>query len=166
MRKYIYAIALAAMLGSCTLETSDNGNLDGLWQLRSLDSLALAGADLRTAPSRNVVGAVLRTAPSRNGGSSVDMHASGVYWAVQLDLLEARDRHVRVLFRFNHTGDSLVLSNPYVNLRDSSDIKVNESAMLAPLGINSLEEHFAVKALSSGSMVLESPTLRLHFRKY
>lgn len=140
MRKYIYAIALVAMLGSCTLETSDNGNLDGLWQLRSLDSLA--------------------------NGSSVDMHANGVYWAVQLDLLEARDRHVRVLFRFNHTGDSLVLSNPYVNLRDSSDIKVNESAMLAPLGINSLEEHFAVKALSSGSMVLESPTLRLHFRKY
>jgi hypothetical protein len=140
MRKYIYAIALVAMLGSCTLETSDNGSLDGLWQLRSLDSLA--------------------------NGSSVDMHANGVYWAVQLDLLEARDRHVRVLFRFNHTGDSLVLSNPYVNLRDSSDIKVNESAMLAPLGINSLEEHFAVKALSSGSMVLESPALRLHFRKY
>lgn len=140
MRKYIYAIALVAMLDSCTLETSDNGNLDGLWQLRSLDSLA--------------------------NGSSVDMHANGVYWAVQLDLLEARDRQVRVLFRFNHTGDSLVLSNPYVNLRDSSDIKVNEPAMLAPLGINSLEEHFAVKALSSGSMVLESPTLRLHFRKY
>lgn len=140
MRKYIYAIALVAMLGSCTLETSDNGNLDGLWQLRSLDSLA--------------------------NGSSADMHANGVYWAVQLHLLEARDRHVRVLFRFNHTGDSLVLSNPYVNLRDSSDIKVNETAMLAPLGINSLEEHFAVKALSGGSMGLESPTLRLHFRKY
>ena len=133
-------MALAAMLGSCTLETSDNGDLDGLWQLYSLDSLAT--------------------------GASADMRSSHVFWAVQCQLLEARSRETQVLFRFNNTGDSLLLSDPYINNRDSSDIKVTDAAMLAPLGINNLGEHFGIKALSSDKMVLEAPTLRLYFRKY
>lgn len=133
-------MALAAMLGSCTLETSDNGDLDGLWQLYSLDSLAT--------------------------GASADMRGSHVFWAVQHRLLEARSREMQVLFRFSNTGDSLLLSDPYINNRDSSDIKVTDAAMLAPLGINNLGEHFGIKALSSDKMVLEAPTLRLYFRKY
>lgn len=140
MKRLVYIMALAAMLGSCTLETSDNGDLDGLWQLYSLDSLAT--------------------------GASADMRGSHVFWAVQCQLLEARSRETQVLFRFNNTGDSLFLSDPYINDRDSSDIKVTDAAILAPLGINSLGEHFGIKALGSDKMVLEAPTLRLYFRKY
>ncbi len=140
MKRFFYSTILAAILGSCTLETSNNGHLDGLWQLRSLDSLAT--------------------------GTSVDMRSSHVFWAVQVRLLEARNNDARILLRFNHTGDSLFLSDPYVNARDSSDIKVTDVAQLAPLGINKLEEHFAVKSLNSDNMVLETPALRLYFRKY
>ncbi len=140
MKRLVYIMALAAMLGSCTLETSDNGKLDGLWQLYSLDSLAT--------------------------GASADMRGSHVFWAVQHRLLEARNKETQVLFRFNNTGDSLLLSDPYINNRDLSDIKVTDAAMLAPLGINNLGEHFGIKALSSDKMVLETPTLRLYFRKY
>ncbi len=140
MKRLFYAIALVAMLGSCTLETSKNGKLDGMWQLYSLDSL--------------------------DNGTTVDMRSSHVFWAVQVRLLEARNRDVRILLRFNHSGDSLFLYDPYTNDRDLSDVKVTDAAKLAPLGINNLEEHFAVKALNSSNMVLEAPTLRLYFRKY
>ena len=140
MKRLVYIMALAAMLGSCTLETSDNGKLDGLWQLYSLDSLATR--------------------------TSADMRSSHVFWAVQCQLLEARNKESQVLFRFNNTGDSLLLSDPYINNRDLSDIKVTDAAILAPLGINNLGEHFGIKALSSDKMVLEAPTLRLYFRKY
>lgn len=140
MKRLVYIVVMAAMLGACTLETSDNGDLDGLWQLYSLDSLA--------------------------NGASADMRDSHVFWAVQCQLLEARNRDSQVLFRFNNTGDSLLLSDPYINFRDSSDIKVTDAAMLAPLGINNLGEHFAIRALNSDKMVLEAPTLRLYFRKY
>ncbi len=140
MKRLFYAIALAAMLGSCTLETSNNGKLDGMWQLYSLDSLA--------------------------NGKSVDMRSSHVFWAVQVRLLEARNRDERIILRFNHTGDSLFLSDPYINDRELSDVKVTDVAKLAPLGINKLDEHFAVKVLNSDNMILEAPTLRLYFRKY
>lgn len=140
MKLLAYTAALAIALGSCTLETSNNGDLDGLWQLKSLDSLAT-----------NV---------------SVDMRSSKVYWAVQHRLLEARTPELPVLFRFGVVGDSLFLSEPYINLRDSSDIKVTNPTLLAPLGINALEEHFGIKTLNSDNMVLESSTLRLYFRKY
>lgn len=140
MKRLIYSFLLAAALGSCTLETSNNGRLDGFWQLYSLDSLS--------------------------SGTSVDMRGSHVFWAIQVRLLEASNNDERILLRFNHTGDSLFLSDPYANDRDSSDIKVTDVSRLAPLGINKLEEHFAVKALNSDNMVLEAPTLRLHFRKY
>ena len=140
MKRLIYSLLLAATLGSCTLETSNNGHLDGFWQLYSLDSLS--------------------------SGTSVDMRGSHVFWSIQVRLLEARNSDGRILLRFNYTGDSLFLSNPYANARDSSDIKITDVAKLAPLGINKLEEHFAVKTLNSDNMTLESPTLRLYFRKY
>ncbi len=131
---------LTCALGSCTLETSDNGDLDGFWQLKSLDSLA--------------------------SNRQVDMRQERVFWAVQRRLLEARKPGLPVLFRFDVVGDSLFLSDPYVDFRDSADIKVVDPAMLAPLGINALDEHFAIKALNSDNMVLESNVLRLYFRKY
>ena len=141
MRKTIIAmLSLAAVLCvSCEIETSGNGSLDGFWQLSQVDTI---------------------------GGSSADMRAKGVFWAVQTDLLEARSASADVFFRFSYTGDSLFLSDPYMNNRDSSDIKVTDASQLTSLGINSLDERFRVVTLDGGTMVLRSDVLLLSFRKY
>ena len=66
MRKLLYLLLLSLFLStSCTLETSDNGDLDGFWQLSLIDTLS-----------------------SQN---SVDMRDSGYFWAVQHNLLILRE---------------------------------------------------------------------------
>jgi len=44
-------------------------------------------------------------------------------------------------------------------------VALEDAELLRPYGIQGLSETFRVVELSSGSMVLESPVLRLHFRK-
>lgn len=140
-RILILPILFCLMMASCELETSDNGDLDGFWQLTTIDSLA---AD-----------------------TSVDAKSMQVFWAVQCDLLQATQMNGnRVLFRFQHTGDSLLLSDPRTNDRTLGDTTVTDLSLMQPLGINSLAEHFAVEQLSGSSMTLKSSMLRLHFRKY
>ncbi len=140
MKSFFVLSLLCLLFASCEFETSGNGDLDGFWQLRSLDSL--------------------------HNGRAVDMRGNGVYWAVQVNLLEARSPAANVFFRFNHVGDSLLLSEPYINNRDSADIKVTDATVLRPLGINRLDERFLVETLDGGTMVLRSSVLRLYFRKY
>lgn len=142
MRKLIYAaLALCLAMTGCTLETSGNDDLDGFWQLSQLDTIA--------------------------NGTTVDMRESGIYWAVQMNLLRTSkvDGHA-YFFRFVNTGDSLLLSEPYRDLRDSSDIKISDAALLAPYGVNSLTQGYAILSLDADKMTLQSETLRLYFRKY
>lgn len=143
MKSLFYSLMVAMMLVSCEIQTSSNGDLDGFWQLRAVDTLA-------------------------TGGES-DMRGSGIYWAVQKRLLEVQDKngvYGGVFFRFSHAGDSLLLSDPYVNDRISADVKVEDADMLRPFGVNRLDEGFHIEMLDGGNMVLRSETLRLWFRKY
>lgn len=130
------------VLLSCELETSNNGDLDGFWQLKSIDSLSI--------------------------GTSTDMKSQQVFWSVQCDLLQATKigQIDEILFRFQNTGDSLLLSSPYIKDRETDDTQITDVSMLQPMGINSLEEHFKIIELNGSTMTLESPTLRLYFRKY
>lgn len=143
MSKAVTIIVLSLMFSvvSCDLETSNNGDLDGLWQLRSVDTLST--------------------------GASGDMRESGVYWAFQFDLMEAQMvSEDGIFFRFTITADSLLLSDPYIDKRDSSDIALTDPTALYPYGIHALDEGFAVLSLSSSAMQLQCDELRLTFRKY
>lgn len=140
MKKYILFILICVTNMSCEFYTSGNGDLDGFWQLRLLDSLKT--------------------------GKSVDMRESGVYWGVQTDLLETSTRNIMVLFRFNLVGDSLFLREPYINNRDVSDMLVTDATLLAPMGVNHINEGFRVIELNGRTMMLQSDLLRLYFRKY
>lgn len=143
MRKILFYIIACLAVTSCTLEVSDNGDLDGYWQLTKVDSL--------------------------DTGLSADMHESGIFWAVNFDMLVARATKQplgEVIFQFEHTADSLNLTNPYFLFRDSSDIKVDDVTLLRRYGVNNLEEKFLVKQLNSSKMILESEVLRLYLRKY
>jgi len=131
------------MISSCTLDSSDNGALDGYWQLSSIDTLA--------------------------NGHSVNMRDSGIFWAFNFNLLVTRSTKEplgEILYDFENTDDNLILSNPYILYRDSSDIKVTDVNLLKKYGVNSLLETFTIEHLNSNKMVLQSNLVRLNFRKY
>ena len=50
--------------------------------------------------------------------------------------------------------------------RADGDSLVTDVEVLRPYGVNSLQESFKVVSLESRTMILESPVLRLHFKKY
>jgi hypothetical protein len=127
------------------MESSDNGDLDGMWQLARIDTLMT--------------------------GNSADMRYSQVVWCMQGTLLETRiadhfDMEDDVIFRFSLTGDSLKLYSPYFSYRNLGDVKVEDARLLHPFGITRLEERFLVQQLSSSDMQLQSDSLRLYFHKY
>lgn len=142
MKKVCYFFMACILMTACELETSPNGDLDGFWQLTFIDTLST--------------------------GSSADMRASGIFWAVQMRLLEVQDTGTgkSVFFRFRHTGDSLFLHDPYFDVRRPDIIEVKDAMELQPYGIGHLEERFAVLGLDGNKMRLQSERLRLHFRRY
>lgn len=139
-------IAAGLLLTACELEVSDNGDLDGLWQLTAIDSVA--------------------------SGVSVDMHESGEYWAVQMHLLEVRNskgQHGGQYFRFTLADGYLTLRTPYLDASGQTDTtRVVDVKPLRRFGISSIDERFRVLRLDGGKMVLLNgeEAIRLSFRKY
>ena len=61
----IFVFGLCLLATACELETSKNGDLDGLWQLKTVDTLA--------------------------SGHSADMRQSQTWWAIQGKMLQMHD---------------------------------------------------------------------------
>jgi hypothetical protein len=137
-------------LTACDFETSNNGDLDGYWQLKQVDTLATGG--------------------------SADMRTSGLFWSVQVNLLETRDNknaNINIYWRFEKTGDRLRIWNPIANNRAISDSIVKDPATCAgyyiqatPMADGNLESVLLINKLNSDDMVLSNNSYRLHFRKY
>ena len=70
-----------------------------------------------------------------------------------------------ILFRFEHSGDTLRLYSPYIYDRINGDVVLTDVIMLMPFGVNALDETFSVETIDGGKMVLRSEDLRLRFRK-
>ena len=143
MRNILYTIAICLFLTtSCTFDVSDNGDLDGYWQLTAVDTLS--------------------------NQKCVNMCDSGIFWAVQFEKLVTSSVNPvsEIIFNFKQTPDSLTLSNPYVLYRDSSDIKITNPDGLRKYGVNNLEERFRIVRLDDSRMILETEMLRLNFRRY
>lgn len=83
MKKLLYMLMATLLIVACEFETSDNGDLDGLWQLTTRDSIA--------------------------SGTSTDVHVSGEYWAVQVRLLQIRGGRHSGYYRFCHADGHLRL---------------------------------------------------------
>lgn len=143
------AMAAVALLTACDIETSGNGRLDGFWHLCSVDTLQTGG--------------------------HTDLSERRVFWGVQYKLISLRDvdtdRNHGYYVRFRQTGDSLITSSPYKDNwhqdqgDDGGDHPIDNPKLLAPYGINNLEEGFRKESLNGSTMVLKSKTLRLKFRK-
>jgi hypothetical protein len=120
----------------CTLETSDNGKLDGNWQMTEIDSL---------------------------NGHVTDVKSREIFYAVQFRLLQVNcyTGPSGYLFHFNLTSDSLKLESATSN--DSILFKLEDAQ---PYGINSLTDAFKIEKLSSNNLILKSTKVRLTFRKF
>ena len=137
-------------LASCEIETSDNGDFDGFWHLERVDTLATGG--------------------------TLDLSKKRVFWGVQYKLINVRDvdkdASSGYYLRFVQTRDKITTKSPYKNNwhqdngEDGGDIPVDDPTLLAPYGINNLEEEFVKEKLNSGQMILRSKTLRLKFKRF
>lgn len=140
----IIYIICGSVLAACNLiETSDNGELDGYWQMARVDTLATGG--------------------------SCDMTQSHLFWAVQVNLLQVSDTRFVLpscLLRFEHQGDELRLSNPYLLDRANGDKPLTDANLLQPYGIGGMEERFTVERLDGKQMRLRSDRLLLYFNRY
>ena len=143
MKKITFLFAALLLLTSCEIEFSNNGKLDGFWQLIAVDTLATQHTS--------------------------DLKTSGRTWAFQGRLLEMRDTkggYSDLYFSFEHRGDSLFLDSPYLSDRDADDIKITDINIVRPYGVNGLKEGFEIESLSNNKLLLRSKTLRLLFKKH
>ena len=143
MKKITFLFAALLLLTSCEIEFSNNGKLDGFWQLIAVDTLATQHTS--------------------------DLKTSGRTWAFQGRLLEMRDTkggYSDLYFSFEHRGDSLFLDSPYLSDRDADDIKITDINIVRPYGVNGLKEGFEIESLSNNKLILRSKTLRLLFKKH
>ena len=137
---YILALVVASLsFQSCEFEASDNGDLDGNWQLMQVDTIATGG---------------------RN-----DVKSQQLFYSVQMKMICLNAYNTiaesNLFFHFDHTGDSLKLKSA------SNDGKaMYPVALLRPYGINKEEESFKVMLLNSDKMQLRSDSLLLSFRKF
>ncbi len=133
---------VAVMMASCELNTSDNGDLDGMWRLAQVDTLATSGVNR--------------------------MEGEKKYWMFQYKLLQLEDKAGTmgsVLMRFEQNNGTLRVYAPYWYDREDGDRPLDDPSQMAPYGVNALEETFTIEALDGGRMVLSNGTLRLSFRK-
>lgn len=138
---------IAVSMASCTMESSDNGKLDGFWHLEQVDTLATGG--------------------------TADLSDKRIFWGVQHKLISIKDYDAESFYlRFQQTGDSLIMSSPYINHwhqdtgDDGGDIPMEEvSDNLRRCGINNMEERFCKERLTGSDMTLRNKTLRLIFKK-
>ena len=143
MKKITFLFAAFLLLTSCEIEFSNNGKLDGFWQMIAVDTLATQHTS--------------------------DLKTSGRTWAFQGRLLEMRDTkggYSYLYFSFEHRGDSLFLDSPYLSDRDVDDIKITDINIVRPYGVNGLKEGFEIESLSNNKLILRSKTLRLLFKKH
>lgn len=139
----LFLLLTIVALTACDFEVSDNGDLDGYWQLSQLDTLATNG--------------------------TTDMRNSGYFWAFQVKLMEITDvqGHQRnILFRFDHTDNLLRIYDPIADKRQISDSIITDVSTLQPYGIEHLDETLTVEKLNSERMILTNQSYRFHFRKY
>lgn len=138
----LFIFAVVVLLSSCEIETSSNGDFDGMWHLRRIDTLAT--------------------------NTACDMSNESIYWLVEADLIVLDDKsgnNEDIIMLFELTGDSLHLYSPYIYDRESGDREIEGIEQLQPYGVNAIDETFGISSLSSGKMVLESTELRLTFKK-
>lgn len=137
-------ITILFTLASCgdLLEHSQNGELDGYWKLTTIDTLATGGQK--------------------------SVSEQSLFMAVQGKILMLNDRNNgdEYVFQFNHADGHLKIFDARQSNRGKGDPLLTDPEGLRPFGFNNLEEDFTVDEFTSGKLVINDGTLRLHFIKF
>ena len=138
------------LLTGCSIETSDNGVLDGRWQLMEINYFD-------------------------GSNRKVETKEQLIFWDIQYKLISIHSMSGKLhdslteesLCRFNYTKDSLKLSDFYRHFREA-DQKIDDplTTYFQKTGINGINANFAVLHLDSKSMLLQSDYAKLSFRKF
>ena len=143
---FILAAAFSAITACSDFHTSDNGKLDGRWQLTQADTLA--------------------------NGHSADLRPNKIFWSVQSRLLKMEELHALqgnypgIFFHFDMKDNQLHVYNPVADNREISDSLITSVETVRFYGLEHLDETFKILQLESGRMTLENGFLRMYFRKY
>lgn len=142
MKKHIlYIIGVLALMTSCTIVTSDNGDLDGFWQMTTME-------DLRT-------------------GVVTDVRENMVSWAFQGGLVQMNSMtREEVTGQFVLTDNYLKVWNLNQFTHQDGDTKIEDVKELYQFGIFELEQTFKVLELNKNTLRLQSDNYALNFRKY
>lgn len=145
MKHLYFFISLIILLWftSCDLETSGNGDLDGMWHIERMDSV--------------------------NNGVQTDLKGERLYWSFQHKLLQLDDKnwiHPSLLLRFEKRGSILLVHDPYLYNREEGDEPLTEPTLLKPFGINMLRDTFTIEKLKGENFVITSKTVRLHMKRF
>lgn len=137
----IYIIGVVSLFTSCDFVTSDNGDLDGFWQMTTKE-------DLRT-------------------GQEEDMRDLMISWAFQGGLVQMNSRDLEeVTGQFDLTENSLKVWNLNQFTHEDGDAKIEDVNVLHQFGVYQLEETFKILELNKNTLRLQSDSVRLNFRKY
>ena len=133
---YILLFLIGAIFASCD-KLDKNGDLDGAWQLTSLQR----SEDETVVADKN----------------------SRIYYYFKLDLMELREVSdtMYYLARFQHIGDSLIIGPVYQSPFDSL---VAISAVNEKFGIDDGRMH--IINLTHSSLILENKRYKITFRKF
>lgn len=135
-----FLFVLPCAFVSCTLETSDNGDLDGMWHLVRVDTLDHYD----------------------DRAHSLDLSNQSKFWRFQFKLLAINNS----LWRFHHEGDSLIISEPRSGGAEEHENLMTDVSSLQSYGINATTERFKVMQLNGKRMELTNEHLRLVFKKH
>lgn len=137
-------IATALLLISCgdLLEHSQNGKLDGYWKLTTIDTLTTGGQK--------------------------DVREQSLFMAVQgkIMMLNNRDNGAEFIFQFNNSNGHLKIFDARQSNRTTGDPLLTDPEAIRPFGFNNLEEDFTVDEFTSGKLVINDGSFRLHFIKF
>ncbi len=144
-KKYNYLailLFLSVSLTCCKLDTSHNGKLDGYWKLCTIDDLTL--------------------------GEVTDLTEKSIFWAVEKDLLVARDNDEspEYVFRFSQSDSELTLRDGQRYNKKSGNETVSDISVLYKYGIYSQPITYRIDELSRSKMMLSTDDIRLNFKKF
>ena len=150
MRYFSLITIFLLLLTGCSIETSDNGKLDGRWQLMEVSYLDGSNRTVKTKEQL-------------------------IFWDIQYKLISIHSMTGKLheslteesLCRFTFTGDSLKLFDFYRHYREA-DQKIDDplTTYFQKTGINGIKANFAVLHLDRKTMLLQSDYAKLSFRKF
>lgn len=142
---YLFLIAIVAcIITSCENKWPINGDLDGQWQLMTLEQ----------------------------DGKIKEMKEERVYWNFQLHMLMLCSKEIYYA-HFEHDGSTIRLfdiSFSSANEKAEDDnIRMSEEeikSILSPLGISKKNETYEIERLTDETMILKTDDKLLRFRKF